>query len=205
MVSLKRVSRPIRETLLWRWNITPERIDELKKDFEALGSIEIKFYKSTFKTWSIELEVNRSELSTVDNSNHVDIFLDNNLILQFLERYSICAGALFEDAIPDGLEKKIEHSLREHGYRIGKKENARHKRYGFWLATFTCFLNAFVWTFGFLLLREYYIHKYIDKAPREILEVFFPGISPFYILMGILWFSAGIIWVFRIMKTSFKE
>lgn len=51
---MRRLSRPFRESFLWRWTVTPERIENLKKDLEVLGLFDIRFYKSTFSYWSLE-------------------------------------------------------------------------------------------------------------------------------------------------------
>ncbi len=83
---MKRIYRPFRETFLWRWNVTPERIEELTKDLTVLGSTDVTFYTSTFSRWSLENEITHSELSDANESNHVDIYLDGNIIITLFER-----------------------------------------------------------------------------------------------------------------------
>lgn len=199
---MKRISRPIRERLRRKWNITPERIGELKKDFEILGSIDIKFYTSTFSRWSYENEITHSELSDIHESNHVDIFLDDKIIIQLFDRYSTCSGALFEEHIPESLLEKIEGILLEHGYCIGKKENARRKRHSFQIAIILALLNAFIWLFGFFSIQLYYMYKY--QVPYNVVRAFFP-VSPIFILAGFIFLATGILMIYRYKKTSFKE
>jgi hypothetical protein len=204
VVFLKGISRPIRESFLWRWDVTPERIDELRENLDELGSIEIKFYTSTFSRASLEWEVTHADPSDVHESNHVDIFLDGTMIIQLLERKSVCLGTLFEENIPEGLQVKIENILRKLGYKVGKKENPHLKRRLFQGVAALSFVNAFVWTVGFLLAREYLLRKFDDVFPREFLKNFFPGLSIFNIVIGALWIVCGVIWIYRIKKTSFK-
>lgn len=58
---MKPLVRSFRENIFRKWKITPETIEELKADLEALGPIQIRSYKSEFSYWSWKHEATHSE------------------------------------------------------------------------------------------------------------------------------------------------
>lgn len=202
MVCLKRLSRRFRETFLWRWDVTPERIEPLRKDLELLGTIDITYYTSTFARWSLENEVISSEPSDIHESNHVDILLDNKVIIQFFERKSVCSGMLYEENIPEGLQEKIEHILREHGYCL---ENARRLRRLAQINVILPFLAASFVLFGIAFMKLYFMHKYPSPVTGDLFDFFFPrSLYILFVFISIVWLVDGCMWLYRYKKTSFK-
>lgn len=201
---MKSFRLPFRKRFMHKWKVTPEEIENLKKDLEDLGSIEVQFYKSEFSRWSLENEVIHSEPSDVHQSNHVDILLDGAVIIQLLERYNALFGTLHEERIPVNLQDRAEHILSEKGYNVGKTEDPRRKRRLYKEVIFLSLMVAFLWMFKFLILRVGYYFLYADEIPREVLKYIYPDPSLFDTIMGILWLIIGIGWIYRYRKTSFK-
>ena len=204
MISLKRISRPFREQFLWRWEINPEKIEKLKKDLEALGPIEINYYKSLFSRWSLENEVTHTELSDIHDSNHADILLNNKIIIQLFQRSGFCSGALFEENLPTEVNETAERILLNHGYRIGKKENPHRKRLLIQAIIISNFLFAFLWISKFWILRAYFSHKYSIPISHDLFEFFYPFPVLLDVALGIIWVILGFVWFYRYRKTTFK-
>lgn len=200
---MKPLVRSFRENIFRKWKITPEIIEELKADLEALGPIQIRSYKSKFSYWSWEHEATHSEPAQIDESNHVDILLDDKVIIQLCLKYSVCMGALFEENVPENLREETERILKSHGYTIGKKANPRRERLFNQVGIILAFALAFLWTFKFLILRIGFMYKYRD-VPPGLARHLFPDPEFFDILFGALWLVIGIIWVYKYRKTPFK-
>lgn len=182
-----------------------EEIEKLKKDLEAIGSMDIRFYKSEFSRWSRENEIIHSEPSTAFESNHADILLEDTIIIQLLGRYSVLFGYLYEERIPENFQGRIEHILLENGYKIGNKEDFQRHRRSFQILIILDFLLAFLWLSKFMVLRVGFYFKLKDEVPRELLKHFYPDPSFFDIIMGLLWLIIGLIWVHQYKKTSFNR
>lgn len=202
---MKKFNQPFRQRLLRKWKVTSEGIEKLKKDLEVLGSIEIRFYKSVFSRWSLENEIVHSEPSDVHESNHVDILLDDKIIIQLLERYTILQGTLYEERIPENLQARTEHILHENGYNIGKKVDPRRTRRSCQVFIILAFVLAFLWLFKFLVLRVLIYFMYVDEIPRVFIKYFYPSPSFFDTVIGLMWLVCGIVWVYRYKKTSFRR
>ena len=194
----------------WQWllrkrKVISEEIEKLEKDLEALGSVDIRSYKSEFSRWSLENEIIHSELSTAGESNHVDIVLDDAVIIQLFERYSVLLGNLYEEDICENLQDRIEHIIRENGYKMSKKKNFQRDRCSLQILIIMHFLLAFLWLFRFLVLRVGFYFKLRDEVPREFLKHFYPDPSFFDIFIGSIWLIIGLIGVYRYKKTSFNR
>ena len=135
----------------------------------------------------------------------MDIFLDDAIIIQLFERYSVLFGNLYEEDIPENLEDRIEHIMHENGYKIRKKKDFRRDRRSFQILIIMHFLLAFLWLFKFLVLRVGFYFKLRDEVPREFLKHFYPDPSFFDIFIGSIWLIIGLIWVYRYKKTSFNR
>jgi hypothetical protein len=106
------------------WDINLKNLNELKNDLGELGAIDILFYKSEFSLLStlfyLQAKITHSEPSEASKSNHVDFLLDKKVIARFVERFQGFSGILFEENIPESLQKKIEDVLGKHGYYTGR-------------------------------------------------------------------------------------
>lgn len=70
------------------------------------------------------------------------------------------------------------------------------------------FFVAFFWTFRFFILRAYVVHKYLDPVSREVAEFFYPHSVVVDMVIGSIWFIAGILWTYQyknILKTIIGE
>ena len=114
----------------------------------------------------------------------MDIFLDDAIIIQLFERYSVLFGNLYEEDIPENLEDRIEHIMHENGYKIRKKKDFRRDRRSFQILIIMHFLLAFLWLFKFLVLRVGFYFKLRDEVPREFLKHFYPDPSFFDVFIG---------------------
>lgn len=174
----------------------------MTKDLKPLGPIDIRFYKSTFSTPSLEDEITHSEPSTIDGSNHVDLILDEKIIMQFFERSSIFSGILYEEHIPGDLQEEIERILKGHGYHVG---NPQRMRLLFQVIIVVSFANAFFWLSRYSITKMYWLHKYPEVVVRELFDVFYSPPVMYDIVMGSVFLIIGILWIYRYKKTSFRR
>jgi hypothetical protein len=92
---------------------------QLREDLEVLGVVDIFTYKSKFSLFRESNVILRSEPSDMNESNHVELFLNGKKAIQFFKRMWATLG-LFSDQnfFPD-LNEKIELILLKNGYYTG--------------------------------------------------------------------------------------
>ncbi|MGD2248235.1 MAG: hypothetical protein PVF58_07490 [Candidatus Methanofastidiosia archaeon] len=198
---MKEISRPIRETILWRWNITPERVLTLKKGLEdAIGPITMNFYTSKFSC-SLDMDINGSHPSSIKESNHMDILFDDTVIIQLFETKSICSGILYDGNMSENMKEKVEHVFQEQGYILRKKRDFRLLWKGLIILNF--FTAGFL-IGGFWFLKLYYTIKY-GVIGGKIFQMVGEDMKFFGIILGCVWLFSGVIWTYRYKKTDFGK